>query len=290
MMSTGMTLGNASYGFREYSVPAFFEASKKIGITAVEIDCGWLNDESKNKIVVDATAQDIAEVRQLAVEAGVKVAALGGGAVVGLNGDVAEDRCDELMQVIGLADALDARVIRVFTEHDFTHSKHYVLPAERVTDALYETLSVAFNKLGKYAQTKNVSLAIENHGGTSATGKGVKRLLDMVPYQSVGVCYDPANYAYSGEDPYAALLEVQDRVVYTHWKDVAHTADGVEYRAFGEGDIDWAPIMRTLLNSFSGIWAIEYERKIDSTLETLMAGTRKSISNLQAAIAEVLGE
>ncbi len=288
-MSTSIPLGNASYGFREYSLPEFFGASRKVGLTSVEIDCGWLEEESRNKIAVDATPQELDTVRRWATEAGVKVTALGGGAVVGLNGDVAEDRCDELMKVIDHADALDARIIRVFTEHDFTHSKHYVLPAERVTDALYETLSAAFNRLGNYAQTKNVSLAIENHGGTSATGARLKRLLDMTPYESVGVTYDPANYAYGGEDPYAALLAVQDRVLYTHWKDVAHTEAGVEYRAFGEGDIDWTPIIRALLTSFDGIWAIEYERKVDSDLETLMAGSRQSRDNLQAVIDQVQG-
>lgn len=283
-MASGIALGNASYGFREYTLPEFFAASHEVGLTSVEIDCGWLEEESSNKITVDATPQDLDAVQRMAEEAGVKVTALGGGAVVGLNGDVAEDRCDELMKVIDLADALDARVIRVFTEHDFTHSKHYVLPAERVTDALYETLSSAFNKIGRYAEAKNVALAIENHGGTSATGAGAKRLLDMVPYKSVGVTYDPANYAYSGSDPYEALLAVEDRVVYTHWKDVARPESGVEYRAFGEGEIDWQPILRHLLDSFDGIWAIEYERKVDSTLETLKEGSLLSRDNLLAAI------
>ena len=286
-MSTSITLGNASYGFREYGLREFFAASKQIGATAVEIDCGWLEEQSHNKISVLATAEDVAAVKDLAAEAGVHVAALGGGAVVGLEGDVARDRCDEMMKVIDLADALDARVIRVFTEHDFTHSKHYVLPAERVTDALYETLSAAFNKLGEYALSKNVSLAIENHGGTSATGAGLKRLLDMVPFPSVGVTYDPANYAYGGEDPYAALEAVKDRVLYTHWKDVARTDEKVEYRAFGEGDIDWPPIIRTLLAEFQGIWSIEYERKVDSTLETLSQGTQLSLANLRAVIDRV---
>ena len=283
-MTASITWGNASYGFREYGLREFFEASKQIGATAVEIDCGWLEEQSHNKISVDASAQDVADVKKLAAELGVNVAALGGGAVVGLEGEVAQDRCDELMKVIDLADALDARVIRVFTERDFTHSKHYVLPAERVTDALYETLSAAFNKLGEYALSKNVSLAIENHGGTSATGAGLKRLLDMVPFASVGVTYDPANYAYGGEDPYAALEAIKDRVLYTHWKDVARTDGKVEYRAFGEGDIDWPPIIRTLLAEFQGIWAIEYERKVDSTLETLSQGTQLSLANLRAVI------
>ena len=286
-MATSIALGNASYGFREYGLAEVFAASREIGLTSVEIDCGWLEEESSNKIGVDASPRELDAVLRLAADAGVKVTALGGGAVVGLYGDVAEDRCDELMKVIDHAVALDAPVIRVFTEHDFTHSKHYVLPAERVTDALYETLSAAFNKLGSYAQARNVSLAIENHGGTSATGAGAKRLLDMVPYQSVGVTYDPANYAYSGEDPYQALLAIEDRVVYTHWKDVARPASGVEYRAFGEGEIDWPPIIGTLLNSFDGIWAIEYERKVDSTLETLKAGSRQSRDNLLSVIEQI---
>ena len=285
-MSLPITWGNASYGFREYGLREFFEASKQIGAAAVEVDCGWL-EESRNNISVDATDEEVANLKTLAEEVGVNVTALGGGAVVGIEGDVAQDRCDELMKVIDLADAVDARVIRVFTEHDFTHSKHYVLPAERVTDALYVTLSEAFNKLGEYALSKNVALAIENHGGTSATGAGLKRLLDAVPFSSVGVTYDPANYAYGGEDPYAALLAVKDRVLYTHWKDVARSNGKVEYRAFGEGDIDWPPIIRTLLADFEGIWALEYERKVDSTLETLTQGSQRSLANLQAVIDDL---
>ena len=159
-----------------------------------------------------------------------------------------------------------------------------------MTDALYETLAIAFNKLGDYLKGKGIRVGIENHGGTSATGAGLKKLLDMVPHREIGVTFDPANSAFGGEDPYPALLAVQDRVVYTHWKDVAQAPDnprGVEYRAFGEGEIDWSPIIRTLLDSFDGIWAIEYERKEASTLENLAEGTRRSKQNLATVIEQV---
>ena len=286
-MSSSVTLGNASYGFREYGLLEFFEASRQIGITEVEIDAGWLVGEAQNAITVDASQEEIQRVRDLADEVGVRVAALGSGAAVSLEGEVATDLSADIKQVIDLADALDARVIRVFTEHDFTHSQHYTLPPERVSDALYETLASAFNAIGEHASQKNVRVAIENHGGTSATGAKLKKLLDMVLHDSVGVTYDPANFAYGGEDPYQALLAVKDRILYTHWKDVARSDGKVEYRAFGEGDIDWSPVIRTLLDEFQGIWAIEYERKIDSTLETLMEGTRMSINNLQGVIDRV---
>ncbi len=285
--------GNAAYGFREHGLPEFFKTCREIGTPAVEIDCGWFNEDCENRISVDATAEEVDRVKELAAAAGVEVTALGSGAVVGLAGEVAEDRSAEIMKVIDVAEALGARVIRVFTEHDFTHSKHYVLTPERVTEALYETLAVAFNKVGDYLKGKGIYVGIENHGGTSATGAGLKRLLDMVPHKEVGVTYDPANFAIGGEDPYQALMAVQDRVVYTHWKDVGQAPqnpEGLEYRAFGEGEINWSPIVRTLLDSFDGIWAIEYEQKVASTLENLAEGTRRSRENLEAVIEQVRNE
>lgn len=283
--------GNAAYGFREYGFPEFFEVCGRIGTPAVEIDAGWFEEgEAKNRVSLDATARELDQVKEMATAAGVEVTAIGSGAVVGLAGEVAEDRSAEIMKAVDIAEVLGAQVIRVFTEHDFTHSKHYVLTPDRVTEALYETLAVAFNKLGDYLKGKGIRVGIENHGGTSATGAGLKKLLDMVPHREIGVTFDPANYAFGGEDPYQALLAVQDRVVYTHWKDVAQAPDkprGVEYRAFGEGEIDWSPIIGTLLDSFDGIWAIEYERKEASTLENLAEGTRRSKQNLATVIEQV---
>jgi hypothetical protein len=41
------------------------------------------------------------------------------------------------------------------------------------------------------------------------------------------------------------------------------------------------------LDSFDGIWAIEYERKEASTLENLAEGTRRSKQNLATIIEQV---
>lgn len=282
----GIDFCNASYGFREYELKDVFTACNEIGITDVEIDAGWLLEDSRNKIDLDASPEDIEALLQLAKDHDVRVAALGAGAAVALHGDTVHDNSDEIIRVIDLADTLGSPVIRVFTEHDFSHSKHYVLPTDRVTDALYDALGVAFNIIGQYAQEKNVLVGIENHGGSSATGASLKKLLDMVPFQSVGVTFDPANFAIAGEDPYQALRLLEDRIVYTHWKDIHHTDKGLGYCAFGNGEIDWPPIISKILEKYDGLWAIEFERKDDSTLETLKAGTRQSMNNLQSTITD----
>ena len=276
----GITLGNAGYGLRRFSMREFFETSKKMGLPAVEVHYDWLVGEASNGIPVDYTAQDIEDVKQLSAETDVTVATLASGAVVELQGETAIPRTQQIKKAIDLADALDARVIRVFTEHDVTESQHYVLPEELVSEELYDTLAAAFNEVGKYAHEKNVAIAVENHGGSSATGAGMKKLLDMVPYQEVGVTYDPANYAASGSDPYEALLTIGDRVLYTHWKDISRTNGGVAYQAFGEGIIDWPPIVSHLLESFKGLWFIEYELKVEASLDRLIDGTRRGAENL----------
>ena len=106
----------------------------------------------------------------------------------------------------------------------------------------------------------------------------------MVPFNSVGVTFDPANFAIAGEDPYQALRLLEDRIVYTHWKDIHHTDKGLGYCAFGNGEIDWNPIVARLLDKFDGLCAIEFERKDDSSIETLKSGTLESMDNLRTII------
>mgnify|MGYP003309640551 CR=1 FL=1 len=62
---------NASYGFREYELEEVFTACKEIGITDVEIDAGWLLEESRNKIELDASPEEIEALLKLAREHGV---------------------------------------------------------------------------------------------------------------------------------------------------------------------------------------------------------------------------
>ncbi|MCY3899117.1 MAG: hypothetical protein OXF86_11125 [Caldilineaceae bacterium] len=67
----------------------------------------------------------------------------------------------------------------------------------------------------------------------------------------------------------------------------ARPATRVEHRVSDEGVIDCPPIIRTLRNSFGGIWVVEYERTVNSTLETLRAGSAVSRDNLRTVIDQV---
>ncbi len=283
----------AAYGFREFSLEEYFRAAVNLGLSAVEVDCGWL-PQAKNKISVEPGAEEIAEVKRLERETGVKVVALGGGAVCGLEGQtILEDYVDEVKKVIDVADALDARIVRVFVEKEPDWSP-FTKIRPPTTPAMFEAIGGYFRALGKYAHEKNVILGIENIGGEIAgNGPDIKRILDMVPYREIGVTYDPANFYgfnpdFEGVDPYQALLYFKDRVVYTHWKDFVRTDEGPEYRKFGEGAIDWPPIIRALLDSFDGYWAIEFEMGLGCGMEVLLEGSRTGLRNLGSEIGSVI--
>jgi len=124
----------AAYGFREFSLEEYFRAAVDLGLSAVEIDCGWL-PQARNKISVEPTEEEIAEVKRLEGEMGVKVVALGGGAVCGVEGQkIFEDYVDEVKKVVDVADALDVRMVRVFVEKEpdwspFTKIRRPTTPA-----------------------------------------------------------------------------------------------------------------------------------------------------------------
>jgi len=58
-MSKNIMPGNAAYGFRDYSLPELFAASREIGLTSVVIDCGRLEEELCNKVGVNASPQEL---------------------------------------------------------------------------------------------------------------------------------------------------------------------------------------------------------------------------------------
>lgn len=104
----------------------------------------------------------------------------------------------------------------MFTKHDFTHSKHYILPTKQITNALYKTLTTTFNKLNKYTLSKNISLTIENHNNTSTTSTKLQHLLNIISFTSIKITYNPTNYTYNNKNPCTTLQTIKDRILYTH--------------------------------------------------------------------------
>ncbi|MCD6361736.1 MAG: sugar phosphate isomerase/epimerase [Armatimonadetes bacterium] len=256
----------AAWGFREMTLPEYFAASKKLGIDLVEVN---VSPSTPKHLTYEATDAQVEEMVRQAGDAGVKVVALAGG-----NNFAAPDLDEQIALVkrqIDMTALAGADVLRIFAGW---------VGASQFTDATFAQISEALQAVGEHAEAAGVKVAVENHGGVTATGAQCLRLLDPVTSPAVGLNYDPANFRHAGEDAMAALLVTCDRINYSHWKDVYYEGDEPEYCAVGEGVIDWQPIVDHLIASgFDGYWAIEYE-----TVEDVERGARDSLAYLKGLL------
>lgn len=289
-MHNSVKFAIAAYGFREFSLKDNFKAAVSLGVSAIEIDCGWLS-QARNKVAIEPTKEEIAEIKELEKKTGVKVVALGSGAVCKVDGQkILGHHIENIKRVIDVADVLDARIVRVFVEKEPDWDACTVIQPP-TTPEMFEIISKYFCILGEYAHKKNVVLGIENMGGEIAgTGPAIKKILDNVPYKEIGVLYDPANFHgfnpdFDGVDPFKALEYFKDRVVYTHWKDCIRKEHGPEYCKFGEGKTNWLPIIKVLLEFYDGYWCIEHEMELGTGFKELITETGESLDNLRRMIA-----
>ena len=122
-----------------------------------------------------------------------------------------------------------------------------------------------------YAASKGVYLGFENHGGGISGQPDLCLLLaQRVASPFFGVLFDPGNLALAGVDYAAALETLCHHIVHVHLKDVAHVDGMAQLSAFGQGEIDFAWIVRSLdAEGYTGDFALEYELR-DEPAETAL--------------------
>ena len=267
-MARDLKLCAGAWGFRFVEVSAYLEACARLGFRFAEMN---LTDAAGTRHLSPSPSRgDLDAMAEAEKRAGVKVICLCvGNDFTGR----AEEVKQEVAKVKGYADlAADygAGVIRVFAGWT---------PFESLRDDTYSRCAAALAEVGAYAAQKGVLIALENHGGLTATGAQVRRLLELADQPNVMANFDGGNFAMCKEDPLSAYLVLRDRVGYTHWKDVRPGADELEYCALGDGITDWTPVVRALLaDGYDGYWAMEYEEPSD-----VEAGMQKCIDVVTAA-------
>ena len=161
---------------------------------------------------------------------------------------------------------LGAGAIRVFAG---SQPKDDSWPATR--DRCIATLQEAC----KYAHSKGIYLALENHGGVTAKSEGLLEIVRGVQAPSFGVNFDSGNFR-STEDPYVELASIAPYAVNAQIK--------VEMFPGGKRELaDLGRILRILKDSkYSGWVALEYEAS-DPPLEAIprwLAEIKKSLDAL----------
>ncbi len=143
---------------------------------------------------------------------------------------------------------LDAPTIRIFAG---------TIPKDgNEEEAVAQTIE-GINACLPYAASKGVTLALENHGGITATPQQILRLVKGVNHPSFGVNLDTGNF--HGEDVYADLAELAPYAVNVQVKTEITPKGGKKI------DADLARVVKILRDAkYSGYVVLEYEAVEDA--------------------------
>ncbi len=141
----------------------------------------------------------------------------------------------------------------------------------------FKKLTEGMDHLGKIAREEGMKLAFHHHMGTGVqTVEETERFLNDTNPDYVYLLFDSGHFAFSGEDPVAALKKFISRVGHVHLKDMRENIfdevkskdmsflDAVRAGVFtvpGDGDIDFPAIFSVLEKaSYEGWMVVEAEQ------------------------------
>mgnify|MGYP002631421038 FL=1 len=158
-------------------------------------------------------------------------------------GDARQKQLAECREWIDYAAIMGAPAIRIFAGK---------VPKGDTEDAAIERCVAGINACLKYAATKGVFLALENHGGITATPEQMMKIISKVDSSPwFGVNFDSGNF--QTEDPYADLAKIAPYAVNAQIK-AAIAPSGKKQPA------DFERIVKILKDAgYRGFVALEYE-------------------------------
>jgi sugar phosphate isomerase/epimerase len=150
-------------------------------------------------------------------------------------------------QWVDHAVALGAPVIRIFAGH---------VPQGQSAEETHKRMVAAIEECCDYAGQRGIHLALENHGGPTATAEGLLRFVRDVQSPWFGVNLDSGNF--SSADPYAELEQIAPYAINVQVKVVVRGPDGkkvpADFRRL-------AAILRQV--GYRGYIVLEYEEAGD---------------------------
>ena len=153
---------------------------------------------------------------------------------------------------VSIADALGVDILRLFFGR--LARADYSRPARQTIVANLSRLSDAH---------PHITFVFENHDGASLDPEVTVEVLGLVARPNMRMNFDPINFAKAGVDPMDALAIVRPLVSHVHLKGLERG----DYCEFGEGDVDLAPLLQSLVDGgYGGRFTVEYEGPADGTL------------------------
>ncbi|MDE2638702.1 MAG: sugar phosphate isomerase/epimerase [Chloroflexota bacterium] len=260
----------------QLDLTGFIDYAAAQGVAGVELlDIFWTDAE-----------REIPQVKRRVADAGMDVA------VFSISNNFiqpeASARAQELADLkrgVDIALELGTDIVRVFSGN----AREGVSQQEGMAWIL-EGLSAG----AAYAETRGVTLALENHGKFAGRSDQVRNIIDAVASPALRVNLDTGNFLPVGQNPAEAAEHLADLVVLVHLKDMRPATGDEASHVFadptgqlltgsviGDGLVDLAAI-RSIMDGagYFGWWSLEYE----GGEEPLAVGVPRSLAAARALL------
>lgn len=198
-----------------------------------------------------------------------------------------------LKNVIRASAALNVGMVTTFIGRD----------QNRTVEGNLELVGQIWPNILDLARELNVKIAIENcpmlfgpdqwPGGQNlmTTPANWRKVFDLLPYENLGLNFDPSHFVWQMMDYIKPLYEFKDKIFHVHFKDIKvyrDKLDQVGIMAFplefmtpklpGLGDIDWGTFISALTDiGYSGNASIEVEdRAFEGSREKILQSIQLS--------------
>jgi len=251
------------------------DVAKDLELECVELRQAW------GRNIKDFDDSELRKVRKMVKSAGLEVVCISS-PLFKCNIDDDKEVRDHLRflpRVVEITKFFDAELVRGFAFWIKENREQY-----------WETIVDRVNEAVDLCESEGVTFALENeHSTFTGTGKEACELAKEIDSRNLSLLWDPGNALVAGEKPYPdGYLQVRDRMVHMHLKDVAvdPNTEKSEFVAVGRGKIDYEGQFRSLAEDrYSGCISIETHYKLPGDGEK---STRETYGGI-IAILEKLG-
>ena len=244
------------------------------GIRHIELHNVW------GKNICDASDAEISRALRIVRENDLEVVSIDS---LTLRADLDDDaeygrHMEHFRRSLELTRLFGARTARLFS-----FWKRGDLDSEAVWDRIFEKMELPI----RIAEAAGVALGFENvSSGNIGTSADLERLFERFPSPALQLIWDPGN-AYAAGDPRSALEgyeAVRDRVANVHIKDAAFVNGKREWRAVGDGDVEYPPFLAALRrDGYAGTLSLETHFQPPGCARA--EGTKMALDGLLEAIA-----
>ena len=246
------------------------DVAQDLELECVELRQGW------GKNIKDFAASELRKVRKMAKSAGLGIVCISS-PLFKCNIDVDKEVRDHLRflpRVVEITKFFDAELVRGFA---------FWIKGDRVQ--YWETIIDRINEAVDLCESEGVTFALENeHSTFTGTGKEARELAKEIDSRNLGLLWDPGNAFVAGEKPYPdGYLQVRDRMVHMHLKDVAvdPETEKREFVAVGSGKIDYEGQFRSLAEDrYPGCISIETHYRLGGDGERSTKETHNGIISI----------